>query len=64
MVDEQHLAVDAECCVDAGPWIEHDGHDLAIRMVAAWDATHYAAETIAAWAERLARFTARRYGQA
>ena len=43
--------------------IEDDTGALGINLVAAWDGTHYAADTIAGWADRLARFTALRYGQ-
>jgi DNA-binding transcriptional LysR family regulator len=37
--------------------IETAGHDLRFELFAAWDPTHFAAPTIADWAERLARFT-------
>lgn len=38
--------------------IETGGRDLRFELYAAWDPTHFAAETIGAWAERLAAFTA------
>lgn len=41
--------------------IESDGGILAIPIVAAWEATHFAAPMIEAWAGRLAAFTAARY---
>ena len=34
------------------------GRDLRFILFAAWDPTHFAAATIASWAERLAGFTA------
>lgn len=37
--------------------IETAGHDLRFELYAAWDPTHFAAATIARWAEDLARFT-------
>jgi DNA-binding transcriptional LysR family regulator len=37
--------------------IDVDGADLEIPIVAAWDASHFAAATIAEWAARLAAFT-------
>lgn len=42
--------------------IQSGGEYLRIPLVAAWDPTHYAAETIASWAEALAGFSALRYG--
>lgn len=45
-----------------GMAIEADGRDLYFELFAAWDPTHFAAATIAAWAERLAHFTAERPG--
>lgn len=42
-----------------GMAIETGGHDLRFELYAAWDPTHFAAATIAAWAEDLARFTSR-----
>lgn len=41
--------------------IDVGGQDLHFQLFAAWDPTHFAADTIAAWAEGLARFTAARY---
>lgn len=41
-----------------GMAIETAGHDLRFELYAAWDPTHFAAATIADWAERLAGFTA------
>ncbi len=38
--------------------IDVGGRDLRFVLFAAWDPTHFAAATIAAWAERLAEFTA------
>lgn len=35
------------------------GQDLRFELYAAWDPTHFAAATIATWAENLARFTSR-----
>ncbi len=40
-----------------GMAIEIDGRDLQFDLFAAWDPTHFAAATIADWAEGLARFT-------
>lgn len=37
--------------------IETAGRDLRFELYAAWDPTHFAAATIAEWAERLASFT-------
>ena len=39
--------------------ISVDGRDLTFDLFAAWDPTHFAAATIATWADELARFTAR-----
>jgi DNA-binding transcriptional LysR family regulator len=39
--------------------IDVGGSDLRFQLFAAWDPTHFAAATIAAWAERLARSTTR-----
>jgi DNA-binding transcriptional LysR family regulator len=38
--------------------IDVGGRDLRFTLFAAWDSTHFAASTIAAWAQRLGRFTA------
>ena len=38
--------------------ISVDGRDLVFVLYAAWDPTHFAAATIAAWADELATFTA------
>ncbi len=42
-----------------GMAIDTAGHDLRFELYAAWDPTHFAAATIADWAEALARFTSR-----
>jgi hypothetical protein len=41
--------------------IEAAGETLSIPIVAAWEASHFAAPMIEAWARRLAEFTAIRY---
>ena len=41
--------------------IEAAGETLSIPIVAAWEASHFAAPMIEAWAQRLAEFTAIRY---
>jgi DNA-binding transcriptional LysR family regulator len=43
-----------------GMAIETAARDLRFELYAAWDPTHFAAETIASWAERLGRFTSDR----
>jgi DNA-binding transcriptional LysR family regulator len=39
------------------------GGPLRISLVAAWDATHYAAETIEPWVDQLAAYCLERYGE-
>ena len=40
------------------------GGPLRISLVAAWDATHYAADTIEPWVDQLAEYCVERYGEA
>jgi hypothetical protein len=42
--------------------IEAGGEHLAIPIVAAWEASHFAAPMIEAWARRLADYTRALYG--